>query len=52
MEDYISKSLPDRELISRVYKEHLLNKNQICFKKWAKNLDISPKKIHTWPVST
>lgn len=31
MEEYISKSLSDRELTSRVYKEHLLNKNQICF---------------------
>ena len=45
----------DKELISKINKQNLqLNSRKINdpIKKWAKELDISPKKIYRWLTNT
>ena len=42
----------DNELIFRIYKQFNTRKINDPMKKWAKELDISPKKTYRWLINT
>ena len=42
----------DKELIFRIYKQFNTRKINDPMKKWAKELDISPKKTYRWLINT
>ena len=54
-EEIIANEATDKQLISKIYKRLLkLNSRKINepTKKWAKELDISPKKTYRWLTNT
>ena len=54
-EKIIANEATDKQLISKIYKQHLqLNSRKINdpIKKWAKEIDISPKKTYRWLANT
>ena len=44
--------MTNKELISKIYKWLIQLNIRKAIKKLVKNLDISPKKIHRWPIGT
>ena len=54
-EKIIANETTDKELISKIYRQLMqLNTRKINdpMKKWAKELDISPKKTYRWLTNT
>ena len=48
----IANETTGKELISRIYKQFNTRKINDPMKKWAKELDISPKKTYRWLINT
>ena len=51
-EKIIANETTGKELISRIYKQFNIRKINDPMKKWAKELDISPKKTYRWLINT